>query len=105
MASASGTGTGDTSWQACDAAKEDALENAIAASGGRGVNVCMCDGTPPVDNGDGTWSCWAVICYDYCCPPGYKQVELVTDVRCEDGEIVVDKEKFCVIDDDCTEEC
>jgi hypothetical protein len=105
MSTATATASGNSAAEACQAAEEAALSNAESACGGRGINVCMCDSGPAVDNGDGTWSCWAVVCYECCCPDGYTQVELVTDVRCENDEIVIDKEKFCIYADDCQEGC
>lgn len=105
LSTTTATASGSSASEACQAAEDAALENAKSACGDKGINVCMCDSGPATDNGDGTWSCWAVVCYECCCPDGYKQVELVTDVRCENDEIVVDKEKFCIRDDDCPESC
>jgi hypothetical protein len=105
LSTATATASGDSATEACQAAEEAAAINAASACDGRGINICMCDSGPAVDNGDDTWSCWAVVCYECCCPEGYKQVELVTDVRCEDNEIVIDLEKFCVLDDNCQEGC
>lgn len=81
-------------------ATEAAIASAEAACASRGITVCSC---LVMLVGENLFR--AIVCYTCCCPEGSSLVDVVTDVACEDGEIIVTKEKRCLLDNDCSESC